>query len=81
MANPSQRIAELIAHRRQREESILQALKEMDGDEHGLRDVVYADTPGAHPSLALTQILSHLASLEKSGSVRRDQGRWVLCDQ
>lgn len=81
IANLGQKLAELIEHRQQREASILRALKNLDGDEHDLRDVVYADTPGANPALALMQILSHLASLEKSGSVRRDQGRWVLCDQ
>ena len=81
IANPSQKLAELIQHRREREESILRVLKDVDGDVHELRDIVYADTPGADPSLALMQILSHLASLEKSGSVRRDQGRWMLCGQ
>jgi len=81
IANPSQKISELIQHRREREESILRVLKELDGDVHDLRDIVYADTPGANPSLALMQILSHLASLKKSGSVRLDQGRWMLCGQ
>ena len=60
----------LIEHRRLRESQILRALASGPLTEEALCTQVYADTPGADPSLARKTLAGHLEKLVEDGRVR-----------
>lgn len=69
IADPAARIAELGAHRRQREAEVLEALAEAPGDAAGLAARIYTDTPPALLGAAARNVLAHLVDLTERGIV------------
>ncbi len=75
---PAARLAELIAHRRGREEAVLQALAEGPADAATLARAIYDETPAALLPAAARNVLAHLIDLEErklvaaSASIRAD---------
>lgn len=72
MANPYKKIDEYIAHRREREEHILEAVKTGAATAKEIVARVYTDvSPKAH-AMAERAVLAHLEKLEADGSVMRE---------
>ena len=72
IANPYEKIDEYIAHRRQREELILAAVREGASTPKKIVARVYTDvSPKAH-AMAERAVLAHLEKLEADGTVARD---------
>lgn len=63
VAEPSARIAELLAHRRAREAAILSALGRGPADPPTLARAIYTDTPAALLPAAARNVLAHLIDL------------------
>ena len=74
------KIAEYIAHRQQRQEEILQALKASDGETTpmGLVKVVYNDVPETLHGPAAGGVVQVLRKLEGEGMVVENEGRWCI---
>lgn len=70
--DPASRIAELLAHRRQREAAILQSLQTASGSPETLSTRIYTDTPARLLPAASRNILSHLIDLLSKNAVRAD---------
>ena len=69
--NPKEKIEEYIAHRLQREEMILEALRAGDRTIPAIVARVYVDTPPALHPVAQLSVESHLLKLEREGRLRR----------
>jgi hypothetical protein len=78
IANPREKIDEYIAHRLQREELILAAVREGLSTPKQIVARVYADvSPKAHP-MAERAVLAHLEKLIADGLVTRDSsGKYI----
>lgn len=68
--DPAGRLAELIAHRRQREAQVLAALEHGPDTARGLAGRIYADTPAALLPAATRNVLAHLIDLAARNLVR-----------
>lgn len=78
------RIEEYIAHRKQREEEILQALRNhgKEASSMELVKVVYKDVPEDLHVPAANGVVQVLRKLEAEGKVGRDQReRWHIADK
>ncbi len=78
IAMPQHLIQHYIDHRKVRHERVAAALK--DGLQ-GLEEIAvaaYADSPDAHPGLAVDQTLSHLVALEREGRVEKHADGWRM---
>lgn len=64
---PAARLAELIAHRRQREAEVLAALAQAPGTAADLAQRIYRDTPPALLPAAARNVLAHLIDLGERG--------------
>ena len=76
VAMPNQLIEHYISHRNNRHARVLDAVV---GGHHALNEIAksaYADSPDAHPGLAVDQTLSHLLALEREGEVRQVAEGW-----
>ena len=67
-------LAQLLAHRHEREAKILRALAGGPLNEDALREEVYKDTPGAAATLAARTLEAHLIKLIEERKVRREGG-------
>lgn len=68
-----------LAHRREREERVLEALRHGAASVSRLVERVYADTKDADPQLAAVTLLAHLRKLECEGRAGVDaHGTWEL---
>jgi glyoxylase-like metal-dependent hydrolase (beta-lactamase superfamily II)/8-oxo-dGTP pyrophosphatase MutT (NUDIX family) len=77
MANPYQKIDEYITHRLQREELILDAVREGASTPKAIVARAYVDvSPKAH-GLAERAVLAHLEKLEADRLVTREGERWI----
>ena len=74
---PERKLEHYIRHRSQRHQRVLDAVIEGHSKLEDIARSAYADTPDAHPGLAVDQTLSHLISHQKSGNVRTVDGVWV----
>tara|TARA_B100000282_G_C31531243_1_gene398560 strand:- start:299 stop:664 length:366 start_codon:yes stop_codon:yes gene_type:complete len=74
---PERKLEHYIRHRSQRHQRVLDAVVEGHSKLEDIARAAYADTPDAHPGLAVDQTLSHLISHQKSGNVRTVDGVWV----
>ena len=75
VANPYEKIDEYISHRRQREELILDAVRNGASTPKEIVARVYTDvSPKAH-AMAERAVLAHLEKLEADGLVKRDASR------
>lgn len=70
--DPAQRLAELLAHRRTREQQILDALKLGPATAHQIASCVYAETPQALLPAATRNTLAHLIDLLQKNLVEVD---------
>jgi glyoxylase-like metal-dependent hydrolase (beta-lactamase superfamily II) len=77
------KLREYLAHRREREQQILEALRRADRIA-GIVKIVYAAYPAALHAAAGQSVASHLVKLEREGRVRRSAAdgplaaRWTL---
>ncbi len=75
---PKEKIEEYIAHRRDREEQILKALRAGDRTIPEIVARVYVDTPPVLHAVAQLSVQSHLIKLEREGRVRRTENQFSL---
>ncbi len=68
--DPATRLADLTAHRRQREAQILSALQDRPDNATGLAARIYSDTPAALLGAASRNVLSHLIDLSSRNRIR-----------
>ena len=78
IAAPDQYLPDLLAHRRMREAQIAAALRRGADTLEVLTAQLYPDIAPALRAAAATQILAHLALLERQGRVTRDGVRYRL---
>ena len=74
---PERTLEHYIAHRINRHNRVLDAVTSGISALEEIAKFAYADTPDAHPGLAVDQTLSHLLSHEKVGNVRKSGQQWV----
>jgi len=73
------KLREYVAHRRMREQRIVDALAAAgEATARALVPVAYADTPAPMWPFAERSLLAHLMQLERDGRARTDDGRWRL---
>ena len=76
IANPYSKIAEYISHRLDREQNILEAVREGEGTPQQIVARVYTDvSPKAH-GMAERAVTAHLEKLEADGRVVKDGAVW-----
>ena len=78
VAIPDRLIDHYLSHRRTRHARVLEAVRNGASQLVKIAEEAYADTPDAHPGLALDQTLSHLLALEASGKVKHHQSAWHM---
>lgn len=75
MDRPREMVERLLAHRRNRENKVVNALRSAGrGRVEALVSTVYDDTPEKLHALAMRSLLAHLQKLEVDGRARQDQG-------
>ncbi|MGB1589208.1 MAG: MBL fold metallo-hydrolase [Candidatus Poseidoniaceae archaeon] len=74
---PERTLEHYITHRINRHNRVLDAVTSGISALEEIAKFAYADTPDAHPGLAVDQTLSHLLSHEKVGNVRKSGQQWV----
>ena len=80
IANPYSKLDEYILHRLEREQKILEAVREGAKTPTEIVAQVYTDvSPKAH-AMAERSVLAHLEKLEADGRVSRDQNGWHTCN-
>lgn len=78
IACPYKKIDEYIAHRLEREKSILNAVRDGLARPHEIVSRVYTDVPAkAHP-MAERAVLAHLEKLQAENLVHHDNGEWRI---
>ena len=82
VANPRRLLTRYLNHRKERHLRVLNAVKVMEdyggGSLEAITREAYANTPDAHPNLAIDQTYSHLLALEESGNIRQGDGIWIF---
>lgn len=77
IADGHAKLAEYLAHRRMREQRVVDALAG-GGTVDELVERAYADTPRVLWSIARRSLLAHLVKLAREGRAREASGRWSL---
>jgi ribonuclease/clavin/mitogillin len=80
VAIPDRLINHYIKHRKARHSNVLNAVANGTSDLEAIAVEAYADTPDAHPGLAVDQTLSHLIALEAEGVVVQSNGAWSVAE-
>ena len=80
VAIPDRLINHYIKHRKARHSNVLNAVANGTSNLEAIAVEAYADTPDAHPGLAIDQTLSHLMALEAEGSVKQSNGTWSVAE-
>ncbi|MGD2140768.1 MAG: MBL fold metallo-hydrolase [Burkholderiales bacterium] len=81
MERPHEVVERLILHRQNRENKVVNALRNAgQSSVEGLVPSVYDDTPERMHRLAARSLLAHLHKLEVEGRARCDDGVWQLID-
>jgi glyoxylase-like metal-dependent hydrolase (beta-lactamase superfamily II) len=78
IAKPQEWLGQLIAHRHQREDQILAALKTGPLSIFELVERLYPTLNDALRPAAAQQVAAHLAHLRARGQVMPDEGRWRI---
>lgn len=82
MERPYEVVERLLVHRRNRENKVVNALRDAgQGSIESLVAAVYDDTPERMHRLAMRSLLAHLHKLEEEGRARRDRDLWILVDE
>ncbi len=76
--DPLRTLRGVLEHRADRERRVLEAVAGGARSVERIRELAYADTPGADPALAARQAEAHLDRLERLGRVRRAGEGWEL---
>ena len=76
VAVPERLIDHYLKHRRARHARVLNAVQAGTTELTNIAAEAYADTPDAHPGLAVDQTLSHLLAHEADGAVSQSNGTW-----
>jgi glyoxylase-like metal-dependent hydrolase (beta-lactamase superfamily II) len=76
VAIPDRLIDHYLSHRRARHARVLEAVQNGASQLEKIAKEAYADTPDAHPGLAVDQTLSHLRALSADGTVCEENGTW-----
>jgi len=79
VANPYEKIDGYIAHRLERERMILDAVREGASTPKDIVARAYVDVSTKAHAMAERAVLAHLAKLEADGSVKREAGSYVPC--
>ena len=80
VAVPDKLIDHYLKHRRARHARVLAAVQGGRSDLSSIAVEAYADTPDAHPGLAVDQTLSHLLAHQADGAVRQTNGTWSVVE-
>ena len=80
VAVPDKLIDHYLKHRRARHARVLAAVQGGTSDLSSIAVEAYADTPDAHPGLAVDQTLSHLLAHQADGAVRQTNGTWSVVE-
>jgi ribonuclease/clavin/mitogillin len=75
--NPHAKITSYLEHRALRDAQILEGVRAGVCDAPSLVQRIYTDVPSFLHAAAEMSVLAHLRNLEKNGTVRRDEDRWV----
>ena len=78
IAIPDRLIEHYITHRMARHDRVLDAVREGVSRLQDIAAHAYADTPDAHPGLAVDQTLSHLLAHQKAGNVKQLKAEWQM---
>lgn len=76
--NPTALIRAYVAHRQQREQQVVDALKAGPATPDQIVDAIYHATPESVRGAARESVLAHLVRLEEMGHARREAECWVL---
>lgn len=81
MERPYEVVERLIVHRRNRENKVVNALRDIGpGRVEALVATVYDDTPERMHRLAMRSLLAHLQKLEVDGRAKQQQDVWELLE-
>lgn len=75
---PEQLLRDYIAHRRDREEQVLDALRRGDATPEAVTARVYSDLNQPFLAIARENVVSQLIKLEREGRIGRENGRWHI---
>ncbi len=78
VAMPERLIQHYLDHRRARHNRVLEAVMNGLSDLNDIARHAYADTPDAHPGLAVDQTLSHLLAHKATGAVLCNDNKWLV---
>lgn len=78
VAIPERLIQHYIDHRKARHARVFEAVEGGLTAVESIAKQAYADSPDAHPGLAIDQTLSHLLAHEASGNLASRNGEWFL---
>ena len=78
ITNPQQKLQELLDHRRQREEQIMELVSNGISTPQSLLRSLYSDVGSHVRQLALWQIEAHLAKLSKEGRIHHHDEGYAL---
>ena len=78
IALPTQKFDHYILHRQARHQAVYDAVFSGIKTPAAIAEAAYADTPDAHPGLALDQTLSHLMSHERAGTLVEYSSNWFV---
>jgi ribonuclease/clavin/mitogillin len=78
VAIPERLIQHYIDHRNARHARVFEAVEGGLTAVEAIAKQAYADSPDAHPGLAVDQTLSHLLAHEASGTLASRNGEWFL---
>jgi hypothetical protein len=67
-----------LSHRKARHDAVYAAVKSGIQSLPDIAKAAYADTPDAHPGLAVDQTLSHLMSHQRAGTIVEDSTKWSV---
>lgn len=81
VANPNKLLTRYINHRGARHARVLEAVRQGHHRLESITTQAYADSPDAHPALAIDQTLCHLKALAHSGQVIQDGSNWSAAEQ
>ncbi len=81
VANPTKLLNHYLNHRMARHTRVLEAVGSGHSRLEAIATQAYADSPEAHPALAIDQTLSHLKALAQSGEVVESNGLWLATEE
>ncbi len=78
--DPERLLRRYLAHRREREEQVIDALRAGDSTPEEIVARVYDGLKGSLVNFAMHGIVAHLVKLERDGKARSEGGAWRLID-